>query len=146
MVYCEGGTFPSSEALLTIALVNASQYFTKPLKWLRYIMAAVVGREGELVIYTEDENDHKRHTHLPLDLEDVAPQHRKLCFIPGDPISFVDVDGLDHLTTSEVTTLSPAGFRGNIVERDGTSVITGYRKEFCDACRLIPHSKGNQVR
>ena len=40
MVYCEGGTFPSSEALLTTALVNASQYFTKPLKWLRYIMAA----------------------------------------------------------------------------------------------------------
>ena len=143
LVYCEGGTFPSSQPLLTIPVVDASQYSTKPLKWLRYIMAAVVGREGELMIYIEDENDPEIHTHLPLDLEDVAPQRRALCFIPGGPISFVDVDGLDHLTTSEITTPSRAGFRDDIVERDGNSVVTEIDKELCDACHLIPHSKGD---
>ena len=109
-------------------------------------MAAVVGREGELVIYIEDEYDQERHTHLPLNLEDEAPQHRNLCFIPAGPISFVDVDGLDHLTSSEVTTSSRIGFRDAIVERDESCVATGLRKEYCDACHLIPHSKGNKVR
>ena len=66
-------------------------------------MAVAVGCKGELVTYAEDENDHEGHTHPPLSLEDVAPQLRKLCFIPG-PTSFVDVDGLNHLKSSQVTT------------------------------------------
>ena len=145
-VYCREETFPSSQALLTIPVTDASQYSTKPLKWIRYIMAAVVGCKGELMTYTEDENGHEGHAHLPLNLEDAAPQHRKLCFIPEGPMNFVDVDGLNHLKSSQVTTPSRVGFRDNIVERDGSSVVTGLEQEFCDACHLIPHSKGNEVR
>jgi hypothetical protein len=108
-------------------------------------MAAVVGCEGRLATYTEDENDNEGKTDLPLNLEDAAPQHRKLRFIPDGPISFVDVDGLNHLKSSQFTTSSRAGFRDDIVERDGSSVVNGIDEELCDACHLIPHSKGNQV-
>jgi hypothetical protein len=142
IVYCKDSC---SDALLTVPVADASRYSTKPLKWIQYIMAAVAGCEGDLVIYTEDENNHKEQT-LPLNLEDAAPQHRNLRFIPGGPISFIDVDGLNHLKSSQVTTSSRAGFRNDIVERDGSCVITGFREHFCDACHLIPHSKGDEVR
>ncbi|KAF8529573.1 hypothetical protein BU17DRAFT_79576 [Hysterangium stoloniferum] len=144
IVYCEEETFSPSEALLSIPVSDASLYSTKPLKWIRYIMAAVVGCEGELATYTEDENDNEGQTRLPLNLEDTAPQHRNLCFTPQGPISFVDVDGLNHLKSSQFTTPSRAGFRDHVAERDRSSVINGVREEFCDACHLIPHSKGNQ--
>ena len=88
MVYCEEGTFPSSQPLNYIPVVDVFQYSTKPLKWLRYITAAVVGCEGELVIYTEDENDPEIHTHLPLDLEDVAPSTSKVVFCSRRPYQF----------------------------------------------------------
>ncbi|KAF8507285.1 hypothetical protein BU17DRAFT_71255 [Hysterangium stoloniferum] len=107
-------------------------------------MAAVVGCEGELVTYTENENDNEGQTEIPVNLEDEAPQYRRLCFIPTSPISFVDVDGLNHLKSSQITTPSRAGFREQIVERDGTSVVNGLRKELCQACHLIPHSKGDE--
>jgi len=146
IVYCEEEILPSSQALLIIPVVDASRYSTKPLKWIRYIMAAVVGCEGVLVPYTEDEHGQEGQTDLPLNLEETAPQQRKLCFIPEGPISFIDVDGLNHLKSSQVTTPSRAEFRDDIVERDGSSVVNGLRKELCEACHLIPHSKGNEVR
>ncbi|KAF8526587.1 hypothetical protein BU17DRAFT_82697 [Hysterangium stoloniferum] len=143
IVYCEQPTVPSSQALLIIPVADASRYSTKPLKWIRYIMAAVVGcAKGELAAYTEDENDNGQ-TDLPLNLEDTAPQHRKLRFIPEGPISFVDVDGLNHLKSSQITTPSRTGFRDDVVERDESSVVNGLEKEFCEAAHLIPHSKGN---
>jgi hypothetical protein len=142
IVYCIES---SSDALLTIPVADVSRYSTKPLKWIRYAMAAVAGCQGDLVIYTEDETNHKGQT-LPLNLEDTAPQHRNLRFIPGGPISFIDVDGLNHLKSSQVTTSSRARFRNDIVERDGSCVITGLEEDGCDACHLIPHSKGDEVR
>ena len=45
---------------------SCGQYLTKPLKWLRYIMAAAVGCEGELVTYTEVEDNHEGYTHPPI--------------------------------------------------------------------------------
>jgi len=144
IVYCKEETYPPSEALLSIPVADASQYSTKPLKWIRYIMAAVAGCEGELAIYTENENDNEGQTDILVNLEDTSPQHRRLCFIPEGPISFVDVDGLNHLKSSQVTTPSQAEFRDDIVERDGSSVVNGVTEAFCDECHLIPHSKGNE--
>ncbi|KAF8500606.1 hypothetical protein BU17DRAFT_102469 [Hysterangium stoloniferum] len=107
-------------------------------------MAAVVGCEGELATYTEVENDNEGQTDIPVNLEDTTPQHRRLRFIPNGPISFVDVDGLNHLKSSQVTTSSRAGFRDDILERDESSVVNGVSEALCDACHLIPHSKGNE--
>jgi len=144
IVYCEEETFSSSEAFLIIPVVDASRYSTKPLKWIRYVVAAAVGYEGKLATYTEDENDNEGQTDISLNLEDVAPLHRQLRFISDGPISFVDVDGLNHLKSSQVTTPSRAGFRDDIVARDGSSVVNGLEEDLCEACHLIPHSKGNE--
>jgi len=35
-------------------------------------------------------------------------------------------------------------FRDDIVAMDGTSVVNGLEEEYCEACHLIPHSKGNE--
>jgi len=88
--------------------VDASRYSTKPLKWIRYVVAAALGCEGKLATYTEDENDNEGQTEFSLNLDDVAPPHRTLHFIPDGPISFVDVDGLNDLKSSQVTTPSRA--------------------------------------
>ena len=57
---------------------------------------------------------------------------------------FADVDAIDD-RTSNASELSDrrVGFRESIVERDGTCVCTGDLAENCDACHILPHSKGN---
>jgi hypothetical protein len=64
----------------------------------------------------------------------------------------VDVDALDDRTSdgnisemSRMTTRREV-FRTNVIERDGTCVITGDIALNCNACHILPHAKGNDVR
>ena len=59
----------------------------------------------------------------------------------------VDVGAMDE-RTSNVSSLTThrATFRGDAIERDGTCVMTGDLAYNCDACHILPHAKGNDVR
>lgn len=56
-------------------------------------------------------------------------------------LSLVDVDGLNHLKSSQVTISSRVEFRDDIVERDGTWVVTGVR-----AAKLVINSVSYQIK
>ncbi len=71
---------------------------------------------------------------------------------PGEPC-LVDVDAADGRTSmwSGPTESSLSSHKAEFIEvmfdRDGeTCVVTGDHELFCEACHIIPHSKGNDVR
>jgi hypothetical protein len=47
--------------------------------------------------------------------------------------------------TSDVTSRR-AAFRDDVVNRDSRCVATAVSSELCEACHIIPHAKGDQVR
>ena len=52
----------------------------------------------------------------------------------------------DHLDASSISTLQ-ANFREEVIARDKTCMMTGASApKGIDACHIIPHAKGNQVR
>jgi hypothetical protein len=62
----------------------------------------------------------------------------------GEP-RFADVDAID--TASNPSDFSTrADFRQNLIARDGTCVFSGEHEDECDACHILPHSKGDIVR
>ena len=67
--------------------------------------------------------------------------------VSQEDLVFVDLKGLnERVTTSSATTARRSRrFREQIVERDGSCVITGEAAEHCDAAHLIPRGKGNEV-
>ena len=65
----------------------------------------------------------------------------------GEPL-LIDVDGIND-RTSDASSLSSRrqNFRDNIIGRDGCCVVTGDQDLMvCDACHIIPHAKGDDVR
>ena len=67
----------------------------------------------------------------------------------GEP-RFVDADAADNRTSTDPSsshlTTRRRDFRTNVIARDATCVMTGEFAPDCDACHIIPHSKGSQVR
>ena len=60
---------------------------------------------------------------------------------------FVDPEAInDRTSASSDLSTRRADFRDRIIARDGTCVSTGQLPQFCVACHIIPHSKGNNVR
>lgn len=119
---------------LKIPVTHAAIFASKPLKWIRYVAAAVLGAEGELLTLNRQ----------ALDLEETQPDSLHLLFTPTKSIRFIDIDGLNHIKSSQFTTESRTGFRDEIMARDRhRCVISNYYSEDCDAIHLIPHSKGS---
>ena len=65
----------------------------------------------------------------------------------SDEPRLVDVAAVDD-RTSDASVLSTrrSEFRANVIERDGTCVLTGNPARQCIACHIIPHAKGSNVR
>jgi hypothetical protein len=65
----------------------------------------------------------------------------------SDDPRLVDVYAMDDRTSdaSDLTSRR-ADFRQGVIARDSTCVITGQPPNLCDACHIVPHSKGNNVR
>ena len=64
----------------------------------------------------------------------------------GEP-RLVDVDAADDRTsTASNLTICRRDFRDNVIERDGTCVITDDIEDYCTACHILPHGKGSNVR
>ena len=58
---------------------------------------------------------------------------------------FVDIEGLNDRLTPSIMTRRSGEFREQIVQRDGSCVITGQRAGCCDATHLIPRVNGDTV-
>jgi hypothetical protein len=58
---------------------------------------------------------------------------------------FVDIEGLNDQLTPSIMTQRSGEFREQIVQRDGSCVITRKAAEICDAAHLIPRAKGDRV-
>lgn len=56
----------------------------------------------------------------------------------------VDCDAMDGITTN-ILDSTDSEFRDKLVDRDGTCPSTGEIAWLCNACHIIPHSKGDNV-
>jgi hypothetical protein len=61
--------------------------------------------------------------------------------------ALIDPAGLDD-RTSDASSLSTrrANFRQDVLDRDETCVLTSTSARLCQACHIIPHAKGDEVR
>lgn len=69
-----------------------------------------------------------------------------LAFLGGARL--VDVDAVNDrasVTSNSKLTICQRNFRTNVIERDGTCVITDDLEEYCTACHILPHAKGSNV-
>lgn len=124
----------SIRPFLKIPVTHAAIFTSKPLKWVRYAAAAVLGAEGGLSTLDR----------LALDLENTQPDSRHFLYTPTDSIRFIDIDGLNHLKSSQFTTESRTGFQDEVRARDEQKcVISDHAPVLCEAMHLIPHSKGS---
>jgi hypothetical protein len=65
----------------------------------------------------------------------------------SDDPRLVNVNVVDDRTSdASDLTLHRADFRQRVIAHDSTCVITGDPPHLCDACHILPHSKGNNVR
>ncbi|KAF8345413.1 hypothetical protein F5887DRAFT_1192054 [Amanita rubescens] len=131
-------SFPNvtrAKLALSIPLDKCVTFVVNPLKWLRFLGFAIYGREGHLSLSKDG-----------LDLGDyTAPiEARPYYFVSEGSPRLVDVDAVDDRTsiTSNLT-IRRRDFRTNVVERDGTCVITDDIDEYCTACHILPHAKGS---
>ncbi|KAI9568616.1 hypothetical protein HD554DRAFT_2314212 [Boletus coccyginus] len=125
----------SSKVALSIPLAQSKTFAVKPLKWLRYLGFIIYGRQGYIS---------KSMNGPELDYSEEIEALSYYFISDGEP-RFVDVDAMDNKTssTSDIS-IAAAGFRSALIERDGTCVFSGAPVyPFCQACHLIPHSKGD---
>ncbi|KIK06021.1 hypothetical protein K443DRAFT_307311 [Laccaria amethystina LaAM-08-1] len=121
---------------LSIPLDKCNNFVTNPLKWLRFLGFAIYGREGHLSL-SKNGPDLADYT--------AAIEARSYFFVSQGAPRLVDVDAADDRTSimASTVTLRRRDFRINLVERDGTCVISGEMERWCTACHIIPHAKGS---
>ena len=145
----------SSKLALSIPLAQCTTFAITPLKWLRFLGFAIYGQQGRISMSmngTEIDYTAQIEARCYYFIPDgklgsyTLRSFLTLLTFSGEP-RFVDVDAVDNKTssTSDVS-IRRAGFRDRLIERDGTCVLSGHIARACDACHLIPHSKGDSVR
>ncbi|KAF8341039.1 hypothetical protein F5887DRAFT_1076780 [Amanita rubescens] len=121
--------------VLSIPLDKCDTFAINPLKWLRFLGFAIYGRQGYLST-----------SEAGAEIDDYTAdiKARVYYFISNGEPRLVDVDAVGD-RTSEASDLSArrSEFRANVVERDGTCVLTGNPARQCIACHIIPHAKGS---
>ncbi|KAF8815106.1 hypothetical protein BYT27DRAFT_7199581 [Phlegmacium glaucopus] len=124
----------ANELALSIPIGKCQELAVYPLKWLRFLGYAIYGQPGYLSMSATG----------PIDdyTANIVACH--YYFISEGQPRLADVDLIDD-RTSNASNLSicRADFRSRIIERDGTCVCTGELPRDCNACHIIPHSKGN---
>jgi hypothetical protein len=150
-------------SFLSIPRSDIERLAVFPFRWIRYVMFAICGAQGDLsttpngtaVDYekTEIANDENIYYYRPSGKLSFCHLCVRLLFqcldFPG-PCAYVDYEGLnDRITTSDGTQVIQRDddFRKDVIRRDGPAcVITRREQAHCDAAHLIPHSKGDEVR
>ena len=57
----------------------------------------------------------------------------------------VDVYACDDRVTSSRLTTARGDFLEEVIERDQCCIASGIKKTVCDACHILPYSKGDEV-
>ncbi len=143
-------------SFLRIPIKDVKRLSVRPFKWLRFVMYAICGTPGK--ISATPDGDEVEYDRTELANVDIQYYYQgKVLFLYVDFLltaiaasqenpSFVDFQGLnDQVTPSNIRTERMRNFRVQIVERDGSCVITGELAEICDAAHLIPRAKGDKV-
>ncbi|GJJ07865.1 hypothetical protein Clacol_002071 [Clathrus columnatus] len=117
-------------------------YSTKPLKWIRYAAFSVLGVEGVLMRYTEDEAYENNPT---LSMEDESPTERKLFYRPKSEVRFVD-KGAYYTNYSDMTGDYQQRFSKKVLHRDGKKGVD-VERELPDSVlwHIIPSIKGSKI-
>lgn len=140
--------------VLTIPTNEISRYTLRPLKWLRFLGFAIYGREGVLSADPDGSQPVEYDTQLAKLQENYyfsSPRTMLLyCSSPlpltetmVDEPRLADVD--DRSSDAHSLDSSRGGFRNELLERDGTCVISGEPPCYCQAAHLLPHAKGDKV-
>jgi len=145
----------SSKLALSIPLAQCTTFAITPLKWLRFLGFAIYGRQGYMSMsmngpeldYTAQIEARSYYFVPDGKLDSYTPRSPlTLLTFSGEP-RFVDVDAMDDRTSIPSDfSIRRTGFRDALIERDETCVFSSDPPRFCQACHLIPHSKGNSVR
>ncbi|KAN0092517.1 hypothetical protein V8E55_003301 [Tylopilus felleus] len=121
--------------------LRSHQFTPKPYKWIRYATGVVVGAQGDLSFSPDSPHDVVEYDHdLPSESANLyyhTSDAEKQRMFPADP----DM-GRTTITSSDPTTR--VDLRSQVIERDGTCVLTRFHSPFCDAAHLLPHSKGDE--
>ena len=140
-------------SVLSIPVATSHQFSKHPLAWLRYVGFTIYGTEGYIsTLEGGPEVDYSQ-------LNDLAGLYyyvsqgvvkfffTKFLFALILEPHLIDPNGMDGRTSNTGSPLSAlrGDFRDRVETRDGTCVMTGATGPV-DACHIIPHAKGHQVR
>ncbi|KAJ7140310.1 hypothetical protein C8R43DRAFT_1018296 [Mycena crocata] len=120
---------------LDIPVNEALRLSTRPVKWLRFLGWCIHGQPGHLTALDGS----------PVD-EDPGFGGFLDCYYYKSslPPLFIDVDAIDDRTSSASNlTQRRADFCEDVINRDGTCIITGDAPVNCTACHILPHAKGD---
>ena len=145
-------------SFLSIPRRDIKRLAVSPFRWIRYVMFAICGSQGDLSITPNGPAVDYEITEIPNNQNTYYYQPSgKLSFCVGfccsvsrlspGVIAFVDYEGLnDRVTTSDGTSRR-RDLREDVIRRDGLACVVTHEEEgICDAVHLIPHSKGDDVR
>ncbi|KAH7886550.1 hypothetical protein F5I97DRAFT_1926849 [Phlebopus sp. FC_14] len=107
----------------------------RPLKWLRFVAFTISGAHGDL---SETQDGH------PVNYDNTSDLADTYYYIATEQFHLVDYNALNDRVTSSGLTPGRAGFRDNILNRDGPCVITRADSRICDAAHIIPRCKGDE--
>jgi len=139
---------------LSIPMDTCMQFAISPLAWLSYLGFTICGSEGHIANtpYGEQLEYHPVGVQVHPGIYYYIAGGESFCGILGphsplilDP-RWLDIEMMDDRASyASGRTSRRADFRQDIINRDGTCVMTGTPPENCQACHIVPHSKGDQV-
>ncbi|KAF8911439.1 hypothetical protein CPB84DRAFT_916297 [Gymnopilus junonius] len=143
---------------LPLETLTELQFSRKPFKWIRYVMGAILGAQGDLSNSSScDSYDAIDHDAALPSESTVLYYHttdeEKLRMFPVDPNIYNDVPAhtsadfaSSSSSSSSETTPRRSQFSSIVAERVGKHcVLTGLKEIVCDAVHLLPRSKGDLV-
>ncbi|KAN0097128.1 hypothetical protein V8E55_001574 [Tylopilus felleus] len=121
--------------------LRSHQFTSKPYKWIRYATGVVVGAQGDLSFSPDSPHDVVEYDHdLPSESANLyyhTSDAEKQRMFPADP-------DMGHTTITSSDPTTRVDLRSQVIERDGTCVLTRFHSFNCDAAHLLPHSKGDE--
>ena len=138
---------------LTIPLETCTRFATYPLAWLSHLGFCLCAREGH--VSNSDNGPEIEYRDSPA----ITPGIYHYIIAEGasyscihDIFSPLKLDPLwleqvmnDRSSFESAHTAHRQDFRQDIIDRDATCVVTNATQHICQACHIIPHSRGDQV-
>ncbi|KAF9498838.1 hypothetical protein BDN71DRAFT_1442797 [Pleurotus eryngii] len=129
---------------IQISADRVLHFSSRPYAWLRYAIGAIVGAHGHLAITNTQSYTPVDYLAPSIPLDVLALYYHlddkeKLRMFPIDP------GFLHERITSSVLTARRAGFREDVLRRDGNlCVVSQVPGSYCDAAHLSAHAKGDK--